>query len=146
MNSLATYLRELRDIRSSGANVPETSFYGALANLLNDIGRTLKPRVRCIVNPKNQGAGIPDGGFFTVDQLPRTGEPDLHAQLPARGVMEVKGTGDDAWQTARSAQVAKYLETYGQVLVTNYRDFVLVGRDATGKRVELEAYRLAGAR
>ena len=33
MNSLTTYLRELRDIRSSGANVPETSFYGALANL-----------------------------------------------------------------------------------------------------------------
>ncbi len=143
MNPLATYLRELRDIRSSGANVPETSFYGPLANLLNDIGRTLKPRVRCIINPKNQGAGIPDGGFFTTDQFPRTGEPDLHAQLPARGVMEVKGTGDDAWQTARSAQVAKYLDTYGQVLVTNYRDFVLVGREATGKRVELEAYRLA---
>ena len=48
LNPLATYLRELRDIRSSGANVPETSFYGPLANLLNEIGRTLKPRVRCI--------------------------------------------------------------------------------------------------
>ena len=56
MNPLATYLRDLRDIRSSGANVPETSFYGPLANLLNEIGRTLKPRVRCIINPKNQGA------------------------------------------------------------------------------------------
>ena len=51
MNPLATYLRELRDIRSSGANVPETSFYGPLANLLNDLGRRLKPRVRCIINP-----------------------------------------------------------------------------------------------
>ncbi|MGH8069445.1 MAG: type ISP restriction/modification enzyme [Candidatus Entotheonellia bacterium] len=143
MNPLATYLRELRDIRASGANVPETSFYGPLANLLNAVGRTLKPRVRCIINPKNQGAGIPDGGFFTADQLPRTGEPDLHAQLPARGVMEVKGTSDDAWQTARSAQVAKYLGTYGQVLVTNYRDFILLGRDTNGKRIELETYRLA---
>lgn len=141
MNPLTTYLRELRDIRSCGANVPETSFYGPLANLLNAVGRTRKPRVRCIINPKNQGAGIPDGGFFTADQLPRTGEPDLHAQLPPRGVMEVKGTSDDAWQTARSAQVARYLETYGQVFVTNYRDFVLLGRDARGKRVELEAYR-----
>ena len=111
MHPLATYLRELRDIRSSGANVPETSFYGPLANLLNEIGRTLKPRVRCIIHPKNQGAGLPDGGFFTADQLPRTGEPGLHAQLPARGVMEVKSTGDDAWQTARSAQVARYLDT-----------------------------------
>jgi hypothetical protein len=145
LNPLATYLRELRDIRSSGAHVPETSFYSPLANLLNDIGRTLKPRVRCIINPKNQGAGIPDGGFFTADQLPRTGEPDLHAQLPARGVMEVKGTSDDAWQTARSTQVTRYLGTYGQVLVTNYRDFVLLGRDASGKRVELETYRLAAS-
>jgi hypothetical protein len=145
LNPLATYLRELRDIRSSGAHVPETSFYSPLANLLNDIGRTLKPRVRCIINPKNQGAGIPDGGFFTADQLPRTGEPDLHVQLPARGVMEVKGTSDDAWQTARSVQVARYLGTYGQVLVTNYRDFVLLGRDASGKSVELETYRLAAS-
>jgi type ISP restriction-modification system protein/N-6 DNA methylase len=143
LNPLGIYLRELHDIRASGANVPETSFYGPLANLLNAVGRTLKPRVRCIINPKNQGAGIPDGGFFTADQLPRTGEPDLHAQLPARGVMEVKGTSDDARQTARSAQVAKYLATYGQVLVTNYRDFILLGRDTNGKRIELEAYRLA---
>ena len=57
--------------------------------------------------------------------------------------MEVKGTSDDAWQTARSAQVTRYLDTYGQVLVTNYRDFVLLGRDASGKSVELETYRLA---
>src|SRR5437867_5340705 len=126
LDPLVNYVRDLRDIHSSGANVPETSFYGPLANLLNDIGRTLKPRVRCIINPKNQGAGIPDGGFFTTDQLPRTGEPDLHAQLPARGVMEVKGTGDDAWQTARSAQVARYLDMYGQILATNYRDCVLL--------------------
>ena len=57
MNPLATYLRELRDIRSSGANVPETSFYGPLANLLNDIGQMLKPRVRCMINPESVGIG-----------------------------------------------------------------------------------------
>lgn len=51
LDPLVTYVRDLRDIRSSGANVPETSFYGPLANLLNEIGRTLKPRVRCIINP-----------------------------------------------------------------------------------------------
>ena len=49
MNPLATYLRELGDMRASGANVPETSFYGPLANLPNDIGRALKPPVRCLV-------------------------------------------------------------------------------------------------
>ena len=57
LNPLVTYLRDLRDIRSSGANVPETSFYGPLANLLNEIGRTLKPRVRCIINPESVGIG-----------------------------------------------------------------------------------------
>ena len=59
LNPLATYLCELRDIRSSGANVPETSFYGPLANLLNDVGRMLKPRVRCIINPTPAGIGTP---------------------------------------------------------------------------------------
>ncbi len=36
MTALETYLRELRDIRSSGAGVKETSFYPALSNLLNN--------------------------------------------------------------------------------------------------------------
>jgi hypothetical protein len=41
---LETYLTELRDIHRSGAGVKETSCYGALANLLNEIGKKLKPR------------------------------------------------------------------------------------------------------
>ncbi len=144
MNPLETYLRELRDIRSSGAAVKETSYYGALANLLNEVGRGLKPRVQCIINPKNQGAGIPDGGFFTPDQLHT--DPSLqlaHGQIPARGVMEVKGTSQDVLVIARSAQVRKYWEKYRQVLVTNLRDFVLVGEDADGDLAILERYALA---
>ena len=38
---LESYLRELRDGRTIG--VAETSFYGALANLLNAAGATLRP-------------------------------------------------------------------------------------------------------
>src|SRR6267143_2154124 len=41
----------------------------ALAALLNEVGKSLKPRVRCIINPRNRGAGIPDGGLFTPDQF-----------------------------------------------------------------------------
>jgi hypothetical protein len=67
MNPLETYIRELYEIRSTGAATPETSYYGPLASLLNDIGKTLKPRVRCIINLKNRGAGLPDGGLFTPD-------------------------------------------------------------------------------
>ena len=51
---LETYLSELRDIRSSGAAVKETSYYGPLANLFNEIGKTLKPRMPCILTLKNQ--------------------------------------------------------------------------------------------
>jgi hypothetical protein len=46
--------------------------------------------------------------------------------------------------TADGAQVTNYWNKYHQVLVTNYRDFVLVGRDeATGRPVKRETFRLA---
>jgi hypothetical protein len=144
MNPLELYIRELRDIRSSGAAVDETSYYGFLSNLFNEIGKTLKPRVRCIINIKNQGAGLPDGGFFTLDQFqkPSDREP-LPGLTPARGVIEVKGTSDDVWQIADSEQVSKYLKKYHQVLVTNYRDFLIIVQDSDGKPAKLESYRLA---
>lgn len=144
MNPFETYIRELSAIRSSGAAVKETSYYGPLANLLNEVGKTLKPRVRCIINLKNQGAGLPDGGLFTANQFQRASEAEpLDPQNPERGVIEVKGTGDDAWVTADSKQVSKYWQKYRQVLVTNYRDFVLIGQDVNGNPVKLETYRLA---
>jgi hypothetical protein len=144
MNPLETYIRELYDIRSSGAATPETSYYSPLANLLNDIGKTLKPKVRCIINLNNRGAGLPDGGLFTPDQFqkPTEAEP-LPGQIPGRGVIEVKSTSEDAWLTAAGEQVSRYWGKYRQVLVTNLRDFLLVGQDAEGRPVKLESYRLA---
>jgi hypothetical protein len=141
---LETYLRELREIRSSGAAVKETSYYAPLANLFNEIGKTLKPRVRCILTLRNQGAGLPDGGFFTIDQFQRISEIEpLPGQIPARGAIEVKSTGDDVKRVALGNQVARYLQRYRQVLVTNYRDFILVGHDNEGQPALLETYRLA---
>src|SRR5208282_4325223 len=144
MTPLETYLRELRDVRSSGAAVKETSYYPALSNLFNEIGKHLKPRVRCIINLANRGAGLPDGGLFTAEQFQKPSEAEpLPGQPPARGVIEVKSTKDDAWVTAEGEQVSRYWGKYRQVLVTNYRDFVLVGQDAEGKATKLETYRLA---
>ena len=60
MNPLETYLKELAGIRASGAAVRETSYYWPLANLLDEIGKTLKPKVKCIINQPDQGAGLPD--------------------------------------------------------------------------------------
>ena len=147
------YLRSLWEDHASGEAVAETSGYGALQALMNDAGRELNPSVRAIVNIRNRGAGIPDGGLFTADQLrrrrggsdPATDSPTgFPAQLPARGAVEVKGVREDAGEVSRGEQVGRYLERYGQVLVTNYREFVLVGRDRSGDPVEIESFSLAG--
>jgi hypothetical protein len=142
---LEKYLRGLNEIRSSGEATDETSYYPPLCALLDDIGRSLKPPVRCILTIKNRGAGIPDGGLFTKDQFQKLkdGDKPIPGQKPARGAVEVKPTKDDAWVTAKSEQVTKYWKEYGQVLVTNYRDFVLLGRDSDGHPVKLASYRLA---
>jgi N-6 DNA Methylase len=145
MSSLETYLTSLREIRSSGEAVDETSYYGALESFLNDVGKSLKPRVRCVIQLKNRGAGMPDGGLFTEDQFKKSkGEEKSLPQTPARGVIEIKPTSDDALITADGEQVSRYWGKYRQVLVTNYRDFVFVGQDASGKPVKLEGYQLAG--
>ena len=144
MTPTEIYLRELRDIRSTGAGVNETTYYSALSNLLNEVGKRLKPRVRCIIHLANRGAGIPDGGLFTAEQFQKASEAEpLPGQLPACGVVEVKSTKDDAWITAEGEQVSRYWGKYRQVLVTNYRDFVLVGQDAEGKFAKLESFHLA---
>ena len=69
MKPLEIYLKEVRDVRATGAAVAETSYYPALSNLFNEIGKTLKPKVRCVINLANRGAGLPDGGLFTPDQI-----------------------------------------------------------------------------
>ncbi len=144
MNPLVNYFRNLQEIHSSQAAVKETSYYGTLETLLNEIGKTLKPRVRCIINLRNQGAGLPDGGLFNVNQFPKNKELEpFTAVFPERGAIEIKGTKEDIKKIAASEQVQKYWQKYGQVLVTNYRDFLLIGRNSQGQPVELEAYSLA---
>ena len=64
-------------------------------------------------------------------------------QLPECGVVEVKPAGDDAWLTADGDQVSRYWTRYRLVLVTNTRDFVLLGEDAAGNPTRLETFRLA---
>lgn len=138
------YASELRRIRASGAGVAETSYYGALSQLLTAVGSHLKPKVRCFMQLRNRGAGNPDGGLFTSDQFAHAhDESPLEGELPARGAIEVKGTGDDIFKIAADEQVSRYAERYGLVLVTNLRDFVLVERDEHGEAVVREHIQLA---
>ena len=144
MHPLETYLKDLHEIRSTAAGVPEESYYGALANLLNEVGKSLKPRIRCISQVKNTGAGSPDFGLYSVNQFQKSKDTEpIAGQLPERGVIEVKPTKDDAWLTAEGEQVTRYWGHYNQVLVTNYRDFLLISRDEAGNPARLESFRLA---
>jgi len=100
MTPFENYLTRLREIRSSGEAVDETSYYDALSNFFNEIGKSPKPRVHCILQLKNRGAGNPDGGLFTEDQLKkRQGEENFLPQNPARGASEIKPAKDDACVT-----------------------------------------------
>ena len=135
------YFSDLRRIRASGGATSELSTYPALANLINAVGATLRPKVFCVVELANQGAGHPDIGLYASGQVKR-GKPGP-GQIPERGVVEVKGPGDDAWLTADSSQVSGYWEKYRLALVTNTRDFVLLGEDAAGGPSKMETFRLA---
>ena len=147
-SAVAAYFAELRRIQASGGATGERSAYGALTDLLNAVGDTLRPKVFCVPELADQGAGHPDFGLYTTRQTQRGGgqsqrQQQRRGQLPERGVVEVKSVADDAWLTAAGAQVSRYWQRYRQVLVTNTRDFVMVGEDANGRPVRLETFRLA---
>jgi len=60
-NILETYLAEIARIRATGAGVEETSYYAPLAEALNEVGRGLRPKVQCVMQLANSGAGLPSG-------------------------------------------------------------------------------------
>ena len=140
-SAVETYLTELGQVRASGGATGERSYYGPLANLLNAVGGVLKPKVMCVGELADQGAGHPDFGLYAAKQIQKSQARE--GQVPERGVVEVKAANDDAWLTAASPQVSRYWSRYRLVLVTNTRDFVLVGEDTAGQPATLETFRLA---
>ena len=139
--AVEAYFEDLRRIRASGGGTGERSYYPPLTNLLNAVGGSLKPKVFCISELAQQGAGHPDLGLYGARQVQRGKRRE--GQAPEGGVVEVKPAGDDAWLTAESSQVSQYWGRYRLVLVTNTRDFVLLGEDGTGQPVRLETFQLA---
>ena len=141
--AVETYFADLGRVHASGGATGERSSYGPLANLLNAAGAALKPRVFCVQELADQGAGHPDFGLYAAKQVQK-GQP-REGQTPERGVVEVKAADDDAWLTAAGDQVSRYRDRYRLVLVTNTRDFVLVGEDTAGRTAKLETFRLANS-
>ena len=65
------------------------------------MGATLAPKVFCVGELADQGAGHPDFGLYAAKQV-QQGRP-REGQVPERGVVEVKAAGDDAWLLRRRA-------------------------------------------
>ena len=141
VRAVEEYLTDLRKIRASGGGTGERSYYPPLTNLLNAVGSTLKPKVFCISELAQQGAGHPDIGLYAAKQVLK-GKP-RQDQIPECGVLEVKSADDDAWLTVGSDQVSKCWSKYRLVLVTNTWDFVLLGEDSAGQPTKLETFRIA---
>jgi len=79
------YLRRMAEIRSTGAATSETSYYGALENLMNAVGRQLKPRVIANRQIRNQGAGQPDFGLYPQAQMRGVRAGGYGSRAGARG-------------------------------------------------------------
>jgi hypothetical protein len=145
MSLLSDYLRAIRTIQAA-PSTPELSFYNALADLLNEVGEEQEPPVQCVMNLKDTGGGLPDGGLFTDDQLSESTTPLFEGQMeaphPSRGAIEVKSADQSIEELQQSEQVSRYLREYGTVLITNYRRFRLLSDDDS-EPVVLEQFTIA---
>ena len=141
-NQLEDFLIAVRSVHNTQGGTKETSYYTALNNLLDAVGAGLKPKVRCVMQLKNLGAGNPDGGLFTPDQFDRKTGEIKNLGAPSRGAIEVKAPAEAIDDTAVSKQIDKYWDRYKLVLVTNLRDWLLIG-ERNGKRFNLEHFVLA---
>ena len=56
MNPLETYLKGMAQKRSFRGGDPETTYYGVLERLFDEIGKSLKPKVQCLISLENRGA------------------------------------------------------------------------------------------
>ena len=148
MTIVERYFSALRELGSLGGATPELSTYACIVQPVQCNRRY----------PQTQGgqssatwpirvAGVPTLVCYVKRGQPKgkKGQGTGQSQKPERGVVEVKPAADDAWLTADSSQVSKYWEHYRLVLVTNTRDFILLGEDAAGNSTKLETFRLASS-
>lgn len=146
MSALRDYLQGMSGIGSTGEAVAETSYYGQLEALLNSVGDSLAPKVMCVLTTRNQGAGLPDGGLFIRSRaVTQAASEAMTGRVPERGVIEAKGLDRDIRQVARSSQVHRYLQRYGKVVITTYREFLVVSLGEDDRASEGELLTLASS-
>src|SRR5437870_5484014 len=124
---LERYLRAVHAVHSTGGAVAETSFYPAVSRLLEDVGSHLTPKVLPVINIRDEGSGIPDGGLFVQRARgPVSAADPMATSAPERGAIEIKPPSRDLTKTIATTQVRRYLERYGKVLVTTLRAWALL--------------------
>ena len=78
ISAVEAYFTDMGRVHASGGGTGERSYYPALANLLCAVGDTLKPKVFCVLEGADQGAGHPDYALYTAKQVqkgrPREGQ------------------------------------------------------------------------
>lgn len=122
--NIKNVLKKIQELYKAGVGVQETSYYPAIIELFNTAGDELKPKVKAISHPKSSGAGIPDIGLFTAEQIDNKKNNNFDQQLlPERGVVEVKGFSEELTTISSSDQVKKYLQTYHFVIISNLKSF-----------------------
>ena len=93
--AVEAYLADLSRIRASGGATGERSYYPPLTNLLNAVGRSLKPKVFCVGELAEQGAGHPDFGLYAAGQVQK-GTP-REGQLPSVTASGREGEPANLW-------------------------------------------------
>lgn len=133
------YFTDMAVLLNSGETTPELSFYSALTNILNEVGKTVSPSFVCIPQPQDIGDGHPDFVLREREQV--------QGDAPMYGAMEVKSASEDITNPfedgRRGKQMKKYLKRYGLLTVTNYREFRLFRADDDGMPELLETLTVA---
>jgi len=68
------YLDEIAKVKATKAGTKETSYYPAVAMVVNAVGQKLKPSVYCLHHPSGKD-GIPDFGLFEQAKFKKSEQP-----------------------------------------------------------------------
>ena len=109
---LAAFLAAAHGVHISGAGTKETSYYTALDNLLDGIGETLKPKVRCVMQLKSLGAGNPDGTLATTLSFIPTTAPMIMPIRSAAGAAPLWQVGGSVSIVVVSGLAALWLRAF----------------------------------
>ena len=132
----------MAEIRSTGGATKETSYYSALENLLNELEvhfSILKPSA--VVRSRTKALATQTSAYTRKSNARRASQSPV--KFPNAASLKSSPLLDERWQTSQSAQATKYFNHYKLVLVTNYREFRLIGEDDAGNPVEREFFSLA---